>query len=278
MERGRVSITFDDGLANIYSLALPELERFSLSGTVYVISDSIGQSYMGYPVMTKRMIQEMVSKGWEIGSHTRSHPQLTDMKDQEIRNELALSKNDLEAITNRKITSFAYPFGDLNNKVAKLAADYYANGRKVGRFPPLRMNSLTPRHRMKLNAMSACESAFTLPIHLYANFFPTANKKSVKGALAGLRSRQKNSQMEKGERGSGLNPVIVRKWVKKAVNDRSWLILCFHNVTSENTSTSYSISLKEFRKIVKEVATAPEVLTVGDAFDGHEFNEFNVVS
>ena len=43
---GKLSITFDDALASVYSLALPELERLGLTATVFVITDLIGKDYM----------------------------------------------------------------------------------------------------------------------------------------------------------------------------------------------------------------------------------------
>ena len=267
MVSGRVSITFDDALASVYSLALPELERFALSGTVYAISELIGEEYLGYPVMTKPMMLDLVSKGWEIGSHTRSHPRLTDLQDREIRNELEVSKSHLEEAANCKVTSLAYPYGDVNNRVAQLASDYYTCARKVSHFPYLRLNSLIPGDCMKLNAMSACDSAFTLPIHLCGNLFPTANKNSVKRLLSNLRSHPQN---DKPEKGAGLNPTLVEKWIKIAVKKRSWLILCFHNITSDKVSTAYTISLKKFHQIIKAVATVPEVIPVGNAFQNHE--------
>lgn len=47
----------------------------------------------------------------EIGAHTVNHPILTQIDDQQARNEMAESKARLEQILNEKITLFAYPNG-----------------------------------------------------------------------------------------------------------------------------------------------------------------------
>jgi peptidoglycan/xylan/chitin deacetylase (PgdA/CDA1 family) len=56
-------------------------------------------------------IREMAAGGIEIGSHTRSHPRLTLLSQEELRDEIGGSKGDLEAQISRPVTTFAYPNG-----------------------------------------------------------------------------------------------------------------------------------------------------------------------
>jgi len=56
-------------------------------------------------------LREMAAGGIEIGSHTRSHPRLTLLSQEESREEIEGSKRDIEAQISRPVASFAYPNG-----------------------------------------------------------------------------------------------------------------------------------------------------------------------
>ncbi len=53
----------------------------------------------------------------EIGSHSRTHPQLSQLDDAALDAELRGSKNDLEAWLGRPVRYFAYPSGDHDPRV-----------------------------------------------------------------------------------------------------------------------------------------------------------------
>ena len=54
----------------------------------------------------------------EVGAHSRTHPRLPKCTDDELQDELAGSKADLEALTGAPVTQFCYPYGDLDTRVA----------------------------------------------------------------------------------------------------------------------------------------------------------------
>ena len=81
---GEVSITFDDGLVSVSSLAFPNMERYGMSGTAFVISDLIGRECLGHPVMNEEMLIDLSSNGWETGSHTRTHPHLVGLSTERL--------------------------------------------------------------------------------------------------------------------------------------------------------------------------------------------------
>lgn len=62
----------------------------------------------------------------EIGSHTVTHPILTNLTNATIFNELANSKTTLEEWTGQDITTFSYPNGDYNDEIIDtlIALDY----------------------------------------------------------------------------------------------------------------------------------------------------------
>lgn len=56
-------------------------------------------------------IREIAGAGFEIGSHSVSHPVMTSLDDESLRFELLQSKLDIERQIGRQVTSFCYPNG-----------------------------------------------------------------------------------------------------------------------------------------------------------------------
>lgn len=116
-----LSITFDDGALDNYTQAFPALEDAGLKATFFVLSGCMGRtyraSYYETPTMVEGQVKELSSCGHEIGSHSISHPHLTQLARQEIMAELRGSKQQLEDLVAKPVTSFCYPFGDCNPEV-----------------------------------------------------------------------------------------------------------------------------------------------------------------
>jgi peptidoglycan/xylan/chitin deacetylase (PgdA/CDA1 family) len=104
-----IILTFDDGSATVFSNALPIMQKYNFVGTVYIVSN-----YIGIPnYMDGEQIRELHANGWEVGSHSLSHVDLTERADRQ-REEIIESRRRLEAILDLPILSFAYPFGAYN--------------------------------------------------------------------------------------------------------------------------------------------------------------------
>jgi peptidoglycan/xylan/chitin deacetylase (PgdA/CDA1 family) len=127
-----VAITFDDGYASTVRLARPILDRFGMPGTVFVPTDFIGGGPMAWPgidqwlgtehepelvPMTWADARELADSGWEIGSHTKSHPHLTEIDDELLAQELLESRLACERMLDRRCDSIAYPYGDHDERV-----------------------------------------------------------------------------------------------------------------------------------------------------------------
>ena len=63
----------------------------------------------------------MQAAGWEIGSHTRTHPRLTRLGDEELLGELQASREECEDRLGVDCSSLAYPYGDYDERVALAA-------------------------------------------------------------------------------------------------------------------------------------------------------------
>lgn len=137
-----VAVTFDDAYASTLTLAKPILESFGIPGTVFVPTDYVGGDPMCWPGIDQWMgtpheeelrpmswddIRALADAGWEVGSHTRSHPYLTKVDDDQLERELVESRETCEEMLDRPCRSLAYPYGDHDARVvAQTAAAGYA--------------------------------------------------------------------------------------------------------------------------------------------------------
>lgn len=149
-----VVVTFDDGYASVGTLAAPILRRLGLPGSVYPVCDHPGaperpmvwdgiEHWLGTEhehelrPLAWDQLGELAESGWEVGSHTRTHPHLTRTSDAELAAELEGSRSELEARLGRPCRTLAYPYGDHDERVVEAAgrAGYEAASTLPGRFP-----------------------------------------------------------------------------------------------------------------------------------------------
>jgi peptidoglycan/xylan/chitin deacetylase (PgdA/CDA1 family) len=120
-------LTFDDGLADNYEVSLAVLERLGLKGTFFLIPGLIGRAlptrFGSQPLLNSAQIKEIAALGHEIGAHTMTHPNLSACSLDDAEREIVSSKQTLEDLVGREITSFAYPYGSCTPKVKDLVRD-----------------------------------------------------------------------------------------------------------------------------------------------------------
>ncbi|MBS1878071.1 MAG: polysaccharide deacetylase family protein [Actinobacteria bacterium] len=133
----RAFLTFDDGFIDTFSVAAPMLAERGFTGFVFVLPRQVEDGgALAWPEvagevrrhpevmrsMTWDMAGELAQSGWEIGSHTLTHPRLTELDDGALREELEGSRQLVEARLGRCDT-LAYPFGAWDARVERAAAD-----------------------------------------------------------------------------------------------------------------------------------------------------------
>ena len=153
-----VAITFDDALLSVLQRAKPLLDSVGYPATMYAPTayldtpdkplkwDGIEQWHGGEHEhellpMSWDQLGELAEAGWEIGSHTATHPHLHQVRDdEELRAELVESKARVEDRLGLDCTTLAYPYGDYDERVvaAAGAAGYAAAGTLPARLPPAR--------------------------------------------------------------------------------------------------------------------------------------------
>ena len=138
--RAIVSITLDDGEDTDYYTALPILQKYGVHATHYVISSMIGDTAHQY--MRADQIAALAEYGDEIGSHTVTHPHLTQQTASQVASELADSQRTLQTLLGRPVTSLAAPWGEYDMQVLDQIKGYYRSARTTtsGYNTPINFN------------------------------------------------------------------------------------------------------------------------------------------
>ncbi|MDO8651967.1 MAG: polysaccharide deacetylase family protein [Undibacterium sp.] len=124
-------ITFDDGYENNLMHALPVLRQMRFTSTCYVVGKLIGRTNVWdqakgieqKQLMTVAQMQEWVNQGQEIGSHTLTHCNLTEVDAQRLVCEIVDSKRLLDAAVRQAhgTRHFCYPYGAVNGECVRVA-------------------------------------------------------------------------------------------------------------------------------------------------------------
>jgi peptidoglycan/xylan/chitin deacetylase (PgdA/CDA1 family) len=205
----RITFTFDDGLTSALTLAAPTLQTYGITGTDYIITKCVGTTGtcladQTASYMTWSQIKSLHDTyGWNIGSHTQTHPYLAStgdgeqalLTDAQVDTELKQSKADLAA-QGYDAVDFAAPYGDYNNTVLADAAKYYATFRGFA--------------------------------DIGANSYPYNDRLVV------------NEQIQEGTTGDATRVTfaMAQKYIDDAIAGNQWLTLTFHNITATTPTSS----------------------------------------
>jgi peptidoglycan/xylan/chitin deacetylase (PgdA/CDA1 family) len=138
--RGRVAVvTFDDNYRSVLEIAKPVLDRHGYPGTLYVPTGWPSERrpmrwqgidrWLGTPherelsTLSWAELRSLATDGWEIGSHTCTHPHLPALDHAALHRELGDSKARIEAELEVPCTSLAYPYGASSPRVVAEARD-----------------------------------------------------------------------------------------------------------------------------------------------------------
>jgi peptidoglycan/xylan/chitin deacetylase (PgdA/CDA1 family) len=114
---GLAAISFDDAMRSVLTAALPILTELGILATVYAPTDWLGRRspWIGPggdgTIMTEEELRRLAAAGWEVGTHTSTHADLSKLDYGACRREIDASCADLGTITGDRVQTLAYPFG-----------------------------------------------------------------------------------------------------------------------------------------------------------------------
>ena len=121
--QGLIGITFDDGYKDFIYSALPILEQYGFSATVFMVAGLLGREndweHWHEPrprmeLLTGTDLCEISGRGVEIGAHSMSHPRLPELDPASLESEVNHSRLLLSQVLDERVDGFCYPYGILD--------------------------------------------------------------------------------------------------------------------------------------------------------------------
>ena len=109
-----IVLSFDDGYRGDATVAMPILHRLGWPAVLDLLVANLHRHGWG---LHASQVQQMVADGWEIASHTLTHPDLTTVSAARLRREVATSRRVLQAEFGQPVDFFCYPAGEFNSTV-----------------------------------------------------------------------------------------------------------------------------------------------------------------
>jgi peptidoglycan/xylan/chitin deacetylase (PgdA/CDA1 family) len=166
--RKRILLTFDDAYTVTVKHAHDFLCARNIPYVVFVPTNHVGHNNLWNPkarYVTHHLswpeIRRLAGDGVAVGSHCCSHHSLVKFDCARIREELSVSRTELELQLGGHIFLVAYPYGDVTAEVAEIASQYYEIGFSVTqgswdwRANPLAINRVQVTRELSPQALLA---------------------------------------------------------------------------------------------------------------------------
>lgn len=127
----QVALSFDDGYEDFVTTAVPELMQRGFSATLFVATAYVGESSRwlephteaARPMATWPQLRDVDAHGFEIASHSHTHPQLDLLSHADVVTEVQQSRQLLEQELGHRVAGFCYPHGFHGSKVRQAVID-----------------------------------------------------------------------------------------------------------------------------------------------------------
>jgi peptidoglycan/xylan/chitin deacetylase (PgdA/CDA1 family) len=122
-DKNSVIITFDDGYKDLINIE-KNLNKFSIKPTVFLLSDPLRADRIELgtktPFLKDSEISMLLKSGWEIGSHSATHPDFSLLSQEaDLNNQIIVSKNTLSRKFKTPVSYFAFPKGRYSPEILK---------------------------------------------------------------------------------------------------------------------------------------------------------------
>lgn len=156
-----VCLSFDDGWGDFYEDIFPILAELGLVATVFIVTAVVGGQYEAWsgprpsvmpPTLSWSQIEEMSRAGMSFGSHTQTHPRMTNLSPSRLAEEVTVSKQVLEDHLGRPVSLFAYPYGVFDDAAKRAVRDagyraaFVWTSKELDRFELRRRSVTSSKH------------------------------------------------------------------------------------------------------------------------------------
>ena len=109
----KISLSFDVawGSNNIDDI-LSILEKHNSKATFFLVGSWVDDN--------EELVKKIHSKGHEIANHSNTHSNTTVLSEQDIIEEIQLTTDKIQKITNQEVTLYRPPFGEVDNKTMEI--------------------------------------------------------------------------------------------------------------------------------------------------------------
>lgn len=129
--RPPVIFTFDDADESVYHHAFPILKAHGFTASLFVISDFVGKNSswdanlggISSRHLDWQHIKALAQQGWEIGSHTATHPDLVRLSSDRVTTELCQSRETISRHIQQPVRLLSYPFNRFDQRVVALTRE-----------------------------------------------------------------------------------------------------------------------------------------------------------
>ena len=128
-----ITLRFDDQRQSVYTNAYPLMQQYGFNGVIAVITGApnlANDPNVHYPLvgMTKAQCLEVRSLGWDLVSHTHTHPQYEQQTDEYMRDDYRKSVNYLRNELNAgdiASSCLISPYGRRDERVAQIQREFF---------------------------------------------------------------------------------------------------------------------------------------------------------
>ena len=113
-----VSLTFDDSMKEHYTIVAPELEKRGFRGTFWMCGGWMpAEPQYDTTHFTWAEAKEMSDKGHEMSNHSWSHPNMTTLSEEELKEQIRKNDEAILANLGKPSTTFCFPYNAYNDTV-----------------------------------------------------------------------------------------------------------------------------------------------------------------
>ena len=178
-----IALTFDDGYLDNYEHAASILLERGFRATIYFVAERMGGRvdwtddplWGGHALMDASKARELVAQGFEAGSHTLTHPDLSLLPEEQARLEIAQSRPRLSELLSDPVATFCYPYGSFLPIHAEMVREAgYAAARTVRHYRLGQAEDLMTLACRPVSGRMSLER-FALTMAAYRIVFPVKN-------------------------------------------------------------------------------------------------------